>query len=170
MKPRITLGTMMVLVILVALALVAWRVRTRGSLTIACAVTILAILASAIAAHELRGRKSSFAFGFALFGLAYLLGVQPWNWSLSPKLGFLVSVPPGMPAADLIYDVAVRISGEFPLPTDGGYPEVYDIWANRVNASLGILHLSIAWVFGAVGGLVGIAFASLRDRQMKGSA
>jgi hypothetical protein len=163
MHTRISVRTLMALVILLGLELAALRscsvfwFKTSYSLTLAS--LFVAILAA-------RFRDGTFWFGFALFGWGYfLLGLGPFEPSKTYEVG--VTPNPNLWTHDLVEFVlenATRVPEIRRFRTQPSYAQEQEAFA-RVRSARGTAHLILTALSAIAGAIATSAFVTVLGRQ-----
>ncbi|MDB5350885.1 MAG: hypothetical protein JWN86_2132 [Planctomycetota bacterium] len=153
-----------------AIAFAAIRSESVIALAISTSSTALAILVSFLAGQELRDRRGSFCFGFAVFAGAYFLALTPWQWDLvdTPETPVSISTPlPTIEPLNRLSEILMR--EDKPAPVAGGQAQQMgagQTYNTRLSIVCGTVHLAFCWVFGFLGGTIGLLLSRWRgDRD-----
>jgi hypothetical protein len=170
-RHRFPIAALMAGVVFLALSLAVLRSGSFVWFRVSYAVTFLALLLAIIAARYLPGGEGAFWLGFAVFGWGYfLIGIGPWTeWS---RIGFTgrgeylqLRANPLFPTEGLMGWLADYHAGHLRPPLTGKNvtvsPELFQAHTKAAadytevrESVIGIGHLMVVWIFGAVGGWI----------------
>jgi hypothetical protein len=156
-EPRLTLASLLGIVAVIALGLAGIRSATTVWTSAASTITLGLFLGAVLGGGLLRGKEQAFCLGFALFGIVYLVLVN-WDW-VGGQFGH-----------DLTAGIVDLAESVVPTPvvatrasSNGLPPEVtFESLAARqvrVGNFVQISRMSLALLFGLVGGYVALYLA-----------
>ncbi len=166
--PRLTLAGASGVVAVLAIGLAGLRSASRLWTSAAAAVTLGLLLGALLGVRLLKGKEQAACLGFALFGIVYLILVD-WDWvgaqfgqDLTAGLGDLAeSVVPAPNSSARANPLGT------PMPTTS--PEAMASHAVRVGNFLQISRMTLALLFGALGGTIA-SWLSRRDQRTPGES
>jgi hypothetical protein len=163
MQARISIRTLMALVILLGLELVALRACSVFWFKASYALTLASLFFAVLSA---RFRGGAFWFGFALFGWGYfLLGLGPFELSKTYEVG--ITPNPNLWTHDLVEFVlenATRVPEIRRFQTSPSYAQEQESFA-RVRSARGTAHLILTALSAFAGSIAACAFAAVVGRQ-----
>ena len=155
----------MAAIALIAVAAATLRAESPLILAIASSVTAIAILTAILGSRELAGWPRSFLFGFWIFGAAYFVAMPSMHWDnrfppVSDRVQELI-------ATNGLVDTLAGILMKPRLPDLDFTPAnegEFLAYRRGLAVKTGLVHLAFCWLFGLVGGCVGLSFAAIRRR------
>jgi hypothetical protein len=185
-RHRFPIAALMAGVVFLALGLAVLRSGSFACFRASYAVTLLALLLAIVAARYLPSGEGAFWFGFAVFGWGYfLIGIGPWTeWNRTGITGQGAYLQPRanplFPTESLMEWVADYHAGHLRPPLTGKNvtvsPEVFQAHTKALadytevrESVIGIGHLMVVWIFGAVGGWITWFIARYRFSSNRGS-